>query len=95
MKSRHLLLLAVFAALVAVALAREPAAAPPRPRAASPTWQLVKKATWWLAVLRIAADPPQEHAPPIQELPDAVVNAPAERRAGPDGELILSHAQGW
>jgi hypothetical protein len=31
----------------------------------------------------------------VQELPDAVVNAPAQRLPGPDGYPLLDHSEGW
>lgn len=33
--------------------------------------------------------------PLVQELPEVLVNAPAVRQIGPDGEPLLDHAAGW
>jgi len=31
----------------------------------------------------------------VQELPDAVLNAPPQRLAGPDGAPLIDHSAGW
>lgn len=37
----------------------------------------------------------QSPPPSVQELPDALVNAPADRLAGPDGHPLIDHSAGW
>jgi hypothetical protein len=54
-----------------------------------------EKATYWMALARLAHGAPRMAAPDRQELPDAVVNAPALRTIGPDGEPLLAHGEGW
>jgi hypothetical protein len=44
-------------------------------------------AIWWLS-----REPARDG---FQELPAAVVNAPADRLLGPDGELVIDHGDGW
>jgi hypothetical protein len=63
---------------------------PSRPQAT-----LMAKVTYWLALARLAHGAPQMVGPDIQELPDAVVNAPPVRTIGPDGEPLLAHGDGW
>lgn len=57
------------------------------------------KATYWLALWRLAHAAPRsvgDTVPPLaQELPDAVVNAPPIRTIGPDGQPLLDHGAGW
>lgn len=64
--------------------------APDAPRAT-----LVSKATYWLAVWRIGHHFAPRKVPEFRELPDEVVNAPAVRTIGPDGEPLLAHGEGW
>jgi hypothetical protein len=90
MKVRDYFFLTLLLALVLVVSLRAPAASP----APRPTASLVAKATYWLALLRLAQEAPQS-PPLIQEVPDAVVNAPAERIDGPDGHPLVAHGQGW
>jgi hypothetical protein len=42
-----------------------------------------------------SAGPRTFHAPLVQELPDSLVNGPAERTAGPDGFPLVDHSAGW
>jgi hypothetical protein len=60
-----------------------------------PRATFVEKATYWLALWRLAHGAPQMAAPDRQELPDAVVNAAPVRVIGPDGEPLLAHGDGW
>jgi hypothetical protein len=39
--------------------------------------------------------PQQPSGPDRQDLPDEVVNAPAVRTIGPDGEPLIAHGEGW
>lgn len=96
MKFRDYLFFAVLAAVL-IAAVRWPAAAAPLPDAAQPQTpkvSFIAKATYWLALLRLAQAAPKAR-PLIQELPDAVVNAPAERTLGPDGQPLIAHGAGW
>ena len=54
-----------------------------------------EKTTYWLALARLAHGAPRQMAPDRQELPAEVVNAPAVRLVGPDGEPLLDHGAGW
>src|SRR6478752_7410308 len=70
--------------------ARAEPQAPPRPHAT-----LLEKATYWAAVWRIGHHFAPRKTPEFRELPDEVVNAPAVRTIGPDGEPLLAHGEGW
>jgi hypothetical protein len=60
-----------------------------------------------LVVAANQSAPPVEHSPApqtfhgplahplVQELPDSLVNGPAERSAGPDGFPLVDHSAGW
>jgi hypothetical protein len=63
---------------------------PPHARPAT----VVEKATYWLALLRLAHGAPRL-VPTFESLPDAVVNAPPQRTDGPDGHPLLDHGSGW
>lgn len=77
----------------------QPEASPSAPRLIDQPVAFVSKATYWLALWRLAHAAPRsswDTAPPlVQELPDAVVNAPPIRTIGPDGQPLLDHGAGW
>lgn len=87
MRFRDYLFLTLLALVLVVCL-RAPASPAPRP-------SVVDRATYWLALLRLAGEAPRSPSPLAQEVPDAVVNAPAERIEGPDGHPLVAHGQGW
>jgi hypothetical protein len=56
---------------------------------------LVERATYWLAIARLAHGGPQPVPVNTQELPDEVVNAPALRAFDVEGTPLLAHGAGW
>lgn len=88
MKSRDYLFLAVVTAIIVMGWhVTSPAPATPQARPA------LHQAGDWLAIWWLT----REHAPApeVQELPDHIVNAPARRVPGPDGQPLLDHGAGW
>jgi hypothetical protein len=69
------------------------AAAPLVERPKASLWE---KATYWAAVYRLGHHfAPRQRPAEFRELPDEVVNAPAVRTVGPDGEPLIAHGEGW
>lgn len=83
---RDVLFLAIVAGLVALALLGTPSSSPP-----SPQRPVIQRVGQWLAIWFLTGHP----APPVQSVPDHLVNAPADRTVGPEGEPLLDHSDGW
>ncbi len=67
-----------------------------RSDAPQPPATFLSRATYWLAMWRLAqAAPTPVPFQHVQELPESVVNAPPMRLSGEDGEPLLDHSAGW